>query len=106
MAFPSVSTTLFVPTFPFDMRNSGLIFFRWVGGLIPQLEAVSIHWIWSLQVLSPLCWVFQLMSSLLGLGNLLGPCHLGLSRKSQGLFSLMDLPLLNVSGEQYTYPVL
>ena len=36
-------------------------------------------WIWSLQVLSPLCWVFQLMSSLLGPGNLLLPWHLGLS---------------------------
>ena len=31
-----------------------------------------------LQVLSPLCWVFQLISSLLGPGNLLGPWHLGL----------------------------
>ena len=36
-------------------------------------------WIWSLQVLSPLCWVFQLMSSLLGPGSLLLSWHLGLS---------------------------
>jgi hypothetical protein len=32
-----------------------------MGGLIPQLWATSNHWIWSLKVLSPLCWVFQLL---------------------------------------------
>ena len=53
-----------------------------MGGPIPQLEAMPvmpIHWIWSLQVLSLLCWVFWLLSSLLGPGKLLGPWHLGLS---------------------------
>ena len=38
-----------------------------------------MHWIWSLQVQSPLCWVFQLMSSHLGPGELLLSWHLGLS---------------------------
>jgi hypothetical protein len=71
MAFPSVSAPLFVPAFPFDRKNSGLIFLRWVGGPIPQQGAMPIHWIWSLQVLFPLCWVFWLKSSLLGPGNLI-----------------------------------
>jgi hypothetical protein len=44
---------------------------RWVGGPIPQPEAVPMQWIWSLQILSPICWLFQLMSSPLGPGNLL-----------------------------------
>jgi len=44
----------------FDRRNSGLIFVRWVDGNIPKPEVVPIHWMWSLQVLSPLCWVFWL----------------------------------------------
>ena len=79
MAFPSVSAPLFVPIFPLDRSNSGLKFWRWMGGPIPQLGAVPNLWIWSLQVLSPLCWVFQLMSSLLGSGNLLYLWHLGLS---------------------------
>ena len=30
MAFPSLSALLFVPAFPFDRRNSGFIFLRWV----------------------------------------------------------------------------
>jgi hypothetical protein len=49
------------------------------GGPHPSTEghAYSLD---SLQVLSPLCWVFQLMSSLLGPGDLLLPWHLGLSR--------------------------
>jgi hypothetical protein len=79
MTFPSISVPLFVPVFPLDRSNSGLKFLRWVGGPIPQLEAMPIHWIWSLQVLSPLCWVFQLMSSSLGPGSLLLSWHLGLS---------------------------
>jgi hypothetical protein len=77
MAFLSV--LLFVPALLFDMSNSELIFLRCVGGRIPQPEAMPMHWIWSLQVLLPLCWVFQLKFSLLGPGNFLGPCHLGLS---------------------------
>ena len=75
----SVSAPLFVPAFSFDRRNSGLIFLRWVDGPIPQLGAMPNLWILSPWVLSPLCWVFQLMSSSLGPGNLLHPWHLGLS---------------------------
>ena len=49
-----------------------------MGGLIPQLWATSNHWIWSLKVLSPLCWVFQLIS-FLSPGSLLLFCDLGFS---------------------------
>ena len=63
MAFPLVSVPLFVPVFPLDRNNSELKFWRWVGGPIPQLGAVPNCWIWSLQVLSPICWVHQLISS-------------------------------------------
>jgi len=66
MVFPSVSSPFFISVLLFDKSNSGLIFLRWAGGPISQLGAMPIHWIWSLQVLSPLCWVFWLMSSLLG----------------------------------------
>jgi hypothetical protein len=79
MAFPSVSASLFVPAFPLDRSNSVLIFLRWVGGSIPQLGAMPNLWIWSLHILSLLCWVFQLMLSPLGPGTLLLSCHLWLS---------------------------
>ena len=80
MVFPSVSALHFAPPpFPLDRNNSGLKCLRWIGGPIPQLGAVPIHWIWTLQVLSPLCWVFWLMSSPSGPENLLLPWHLGLS---------------------------
>jgi hypothetical protein len=36
MAFPSVSAPLFVPVFPLNRRNSGVKFWRWVDGSIPQ----------------------------------------------------------------------
>ena len=36
VTFPSVSALLFVPAFPFDTRNSGLSYLRWVGGPIPK----------------------------------------------------------------------
>jgi hypothetical protein len=68
-AFSSDSALLFAPAFPFDRSNSGLIFFRWVDGLIPEPGAMPLDWIWSLQVLSPLCWVLWLMSSLSVLGT-------------------------------------
>jgi hypothetical protein len=42
MAFPSVSAPLFVPAFPLDRNNSGLIFLRWVGGPIPQPWAMPV----------------------------------------------------------------
>jgi hypothetical protein len=72
-AFPSVPTPLFVPVFPLDRNNPGLIFLRWVGSPIPQLGSMPNLWIWSLQVLSPLYWVFQLLSSPLYSGSLLLP---------------------------------
>jgi hypothetical protein len=79
MAFPSASAPQFVSAFPLNRSNSGLKFLRWVCGPIPQLGAVSNHWVWPLQVLSPLCWVFKLMSTLLSPGILLLPWQLGLS---------------------------
>jgi hypothetical protein len=90
MFFPLVSAPHCVPAFPFDRRNSGFIFWRWVGGLIPQLGAVPIHW--SLQVLSPICWVSQLMCSLLSPGYLLGPWSLGLSWTLQSSQELNHQP--------------
>ena len=72
MAFPSVSAPVFMPAFPFDRSNSGLIFLRWMGGLIPQSKTVPIHWIWSLEFLSTHSLVFWLMSSLLDPGKLFG----------------------------------
>jgi hypothetical protein len=77
--FPSVSASSFVPAFPFNRNNPVLLFMRWMGGGIPQKGAMSAHCIWSLHILFPLCWVFQLMSSLLSPGILLGPLHLWIS---------------------------
>jgi hypothetical protein len=54
LAFPLVLAPLFLLTFPFDGSNSELLFLRWVGSPIPQMVAIPLHWIWSLQVLSPL----------------------------------------------------
>jgi hypothetical protein len=48
----SVSTPLFVPVFPLDRSNSGLIFLRWMGGPIPHSGDVPNFW--SLWILSPL----------------------------------------------------
>ena len=79
VAFPSISAPLFVPVFPLDKGNSGLKFLRRVGGPICQPGAIPHLLIWSLQVLSPLCWVFQLISSLSGPGSLLLSWCLGLS---------------------------
>jgi hypothetical protein len=67
----------FFPAFPLDKNNS-VLFLRSVGGPIPQPGTIFIHWIWSLQVLSPLPWVFLLMSSLLGPVSLLLSWYLGL----------------------------
>ena len=77
LSFSLCST--FVLAFLLNKNHSGLKFLRWVDGSIPQPGAMPILWVWSLQVLSPLCSVFQLMSSLLGPENLLLPWHLGLS---------------------------
>ena len=73
--FPSASAPLFVPAFPLDGDNSGLKIFRWVSGSILPLGVMSIYWRWSLQVLSPCCWVFWLMSSQLCPGT---SCILGI----------------------------
>jgi hypothetical protein len=56
MAFLTVSPPFFCPAFPLQMKHSGLTILIWVGGPIPQLEGMSIHWRWSLQVLSPCLW--------------------------------------------------
>ena len=66
IAFPSVSDPCFVLAFPWDRNNSGLKILRWVNGHIPQLGAISLYWMWSLQVIFPLCWAFWLMTSPLG----------------------------------------
>jgi hypothetical protein len=79
MVIPSVSAPHFVPTFPLDRSHSGLKIWRLVGGPIPQTGALPNLWIWSLQVLPPLCWAFQLISSLLSSGSLLISLHLGLA---------------------------
>ena len=66
----------FVPVLPLDRSNSGLKFWRWVGGPIPQPGTVPNLWIWSLQVLS----LSSLLTiSPLGPGSLLLSWHLGLS---------------------------
>jgi hypothetical protein len=75
----SLCSISFVPVFPLDRNNSGLKNLRWMGGPIPQLGAMPIYWRWSLRVLSPFCWVFQLKSSPLDPGNFLHPWCLGLS---------------------------
>jgi hypothetical protein len=66
-----------------------------VGDPIPQLGIVPNFWIWSQQVLSPLCWIFQLRLSLLGHGSLLLCSHLGLSVDYSSQFPMP--PLLHTS---------
>ena len=88
MAFPSVSAPLFVPVFPLKRNISGLKLWTWVGGPIHQPGALPNLWIWSQQVLPPLCGVFQLMSSLRGPGRLLLSWHLELS----GCYPQLPLP--------------
>jgi hypothetical protein len=82
MAFPLVFVPLFVSVFPLDRSNSGLKFWRWVGGPIPQpggggkclISGCGLD-----RFSPPLCGVFQLTSSLWGPGRLLLSWHLGLS---------------------------
>jgi hypothetical protein len=71
IAFPSVSAPYLVPAFP--LEPFWLRIWRWVGSQISQPGVAPNLCIWSLQVLPPLCWAFQLFSSLLGLGSLLFP---------------------------------
>ena len=77
MPFPSFSAPHYVPIFPLDRTPSWLSISRAVGGPNPEPEALPNLWIWSLWVLHPLCWAFQLILSLLGPGNLLLSWHLG-----------------------------
>jgi hypothetical protein len=77
--FPSVSAPLFIPIFPLDKSHFGLKVWRQVCGLILQPGALTNFWIWSLQVLLPICWAVQLISSLLGPGSFLLSWHLGLA---------------------------
>ena len=79
MAFTSVSAPFLSLSFLWGKNNSGLKISTWLGGPIPQLGAMPIYWRLSLQVLSPLCWVFWPMSALLGPGKLLLPWNLGRS---------------------------
>lgn len=79
MAFPLVCAPQFVSLYLLDRYKSVLKLWRWVGGPILPLGALPNLWIWSLQVLPPLCWVFQLISSQLGPGSSLFSWHLGLS---------------------------
>ena len=58
----------------------GQEFWRWVGGLLPQLRLMSIYWRCSLEVPSSHFWAFWLMTSLLSSGSLLLPGSLGLFR--------------------------
>ena len=57
------------PCISFRQDKFWVKFFRWVGSPIPQLGAIPNLWIWSLQVLSPLFWVFRLISSCWVLGT-------------------------------------
>jgi hypothetical protein len=79
MAFPSIFFPFFVSAFLLDRNNSGLKILRWMGGPSPQLGAMTMYWIWILQVLSLLCLVVCLMASLLDPENLSLPKHQGLS---------------------------
>jgi hypothetical protein len=43
MPFPSVSALLFVPVFPLDRSNSGLKFWKWVGGPNPSTGSLTLY---------------------------------------------------------------
>jgi hypothetical protein len=70
---------LFVPVFPLDRNISGLKLLRCMGNPIPQLGAMPVYWRSSLQVVSPICCVFCLKSSLLAPKSLSLPWSLGFS---------------------------
>jgi hypothetical protein len=69
----------FCPCISFRQARFWVNFLRWVGGTIPQLEALSM---WSLQDSSPHCWAFQLRAFSLGPGSLPHHWCVGLSRGS------------------------
>lgn len=75
----SVFLPLLLSVFSLDSNNSDLEFFKLMDGPIPPMEPVTIYWIQSQQGLSFLCWVFQVMSSLLDPWNSLLLWHMGLS---------------------------
>lgn len=77
MVFPSLSDAFLAPAFALYINISWLKNLRWVDGPIPQLGAMSIYESWSLQVLSPRCWVSWLISSTLGPGSFFDPWDLG-----------------------------
>ena len=77
MTFFSISTAPLCPCLSLDRNNFGLIYLKWEGGPMLQLGAMPNLWI-SLQFLSPLYWVFCLMSFLLSPGSLFMSWHGGL----------------------------
>jgi hypothetical protein len=87
---------LYVMAFPLDRNNSGLNILRWVSGLIPQLETMSIYCRWSLRILFPICWVFQLKSPPVVPGSL------SLSRSREFLVAIPRSPSLTAS---YSYSI-
>jgi hypothetical protein len=86
---------------PLNRSNSGLKVLRTVGGPIPQPGTVPNLSKWSLEVLSSLCCIFQLMSSPLGLASLLLSWHLGFSVYSQFPYPYCYPPLLNFLTLEY-----
>jgi hypothetical protein len=90
MALLLVSVPLFGPVFPLDRNISVLKILRCMGGSILQMKALPIYWRWSLQVVSPLCWVFQLKSSQMTPRSLLLPRRLGLSSSYTSSLSPSD----------------
>ena len=91
----SFCSTLFT-AFPLDRRNSGLNFEKGWGGSNPQLVAIPNLCIWFL-LLSPLGWLFQLMSSQFCSQSQLLSWHQGLSvGYSQFPISHCYTPLFNL----------
>jgi hypothetical protein len=91
---PSVSALLFLSKFPLDRSYLGLKFFEEGGYSCHSTRALLKLWIWSLQVLISLRWVFQLMSSPWGPERLLFSWHL---RVSVGYHQFPIPPLLQTS---------
>ena len=70
--------------------------FEMGGWSLSSIGAMPNLCIWSLQVLSPICWIIQLMSSPLSPGNLLLSWHLGFSGGNpQFLISISYIPPFN-----------
>ena len=71
---------IFVPAVPLDKKKKlKLKILRLVGGPNPQLGPKPMYWKLFLQVLSPFCEIFKVMSLSLGPGRLLLPEHLEFS---------------------------